>query len=190
MLRLYSYQSIFKELKRTITSMYTVQFFGITILCSFVHIMLSSAEDNNQADIIKHCMSSSKSTSCSLTYDQVYKSLTKNENNFNISYALYPEGGKPSFLVRVNVYGPDRTSNSIPAKFTWSIHCLYANVPAWALTLWSLCSILVPSRTQELNIQTPAFCCNISDDKEKREEIIKRFVRRALFEVSDSFCKN
>ena len=63
--------------------------------------MLSFAADNEDVDdayVIKQCMNSTNSTSCSLTYEQVYKSLTKNENSFNISHALYPEGESHNFL--------------------------------------------------------------------------------------------
>ena len=151
--------------------------------------MVSFAEDNEDADVIKHCMNSTNSTSCSLTYEHVYKSLTKNENSFNISHALYPDGGKPSFLVRVNVYGPNKTHNSTPAKFTWSIHCLFSSVPALMLEMLSLGSIIVTSRTQELNIQIPAFCCNLSENREKRKETIQGFLTRALFEVSADFVR-
>ena len=167
--------------------MHIVQKFGLIIWCCFLLIMLSFAADNEDADVIKHCMNSTNSTSCSLTYEHVYKSLTKNENSFNISYALYPEGGKPSFLVRVNVYGPNKTHNSTPAQFIWSIHCLFSSVPASLLEMLSLGSIIVTSRTQELNIQIPAFCCNLSENIEKRKEMIQGFLTRALFEVSADF---
>ena len=178
------FQEVFSELKREITSMHIVQNFGLIIWCCFILIMLSFAEDNEDADVIKQCMNSTNSTSCSLTYEHVYKSLTKSESSFNISHALYPEGAKPSLLVRVNVYGPNRKSNSVPAKFTWSIHCLYANAPALLLEMLSLSSVFVTFRTQELNIQTPVFCCNISDDKQRRQEIIQGFLTRAVFDVS------
>ena len=79
---------VFSELKREITSMHLVQNFGLIIWCCFLLIMASFAEDNEDADVIKHCMNSTNSTSCSLTYEHVYKSLTKNENSFNISHAL------------------------------------------------------------------------------------------------------
>ena len=105
------FQEVFSELKRHIKSMYKVQNF-VLIFWFGLRIMLSFAEENNQADVFKHCMNSTNSTSCSFTYEHVYNSLTKNESNFNISYALYPDGAKPSFLVRVNVYGPNRTTNS------------------------------------------------------------------------------
>ena len=167
--------------------MHIVQNFGLIIWCCFLFIMLSFAEDNEDSDVIKQCMNSTNSTSCSLTYEHVYKSLTKNENSFNISRALYPEGGKPSFLVRANVYGPNKTHNSTPAKFTWSKHCLFSNYPAMLLELLSLGSIIVTSRTQELNIQIPAFCCNLSENTEKRKEMIQGFLTRALFEVSTDF---
>ena len=167
--------------------MHLVQNFGLIIWCCFLLIMLSFAADNQNADVIKHCMNSTNSTSCSLTYEHVYKSLTKNENSFNISHALYPEGGKPSFLVRVNVYGPNKTHNSTPAQFIWSIHCLFSNVPALVLEMLSLGSIIVTSRTQELDVQIPAFCCNLSENMEKRKEMIQGFLTRALFEVSADF---
>ena len=167
--------------------MHIVQKFGLIIWCCFLHIMLSVAEGNDQADVIKHCMNSTNSTSCSLTYEHVYKSLTKNENSFNISRALYPEGGKPSFLVRVNVYGPNKTHNSTPAQFIWSIHCLFSNLPALALEMLSLGSIIVTSRTQELDVQIPLFCCNLSENIERRKEMIQGFLTRALFEVSADF---
>ena len=169
--------------------MHLVQNFGLIIWCCFLLIMLSFAADNQDADVIKHCMNSTNSTSCSLTYEQVYKSLTKNENSFNISHALYPEGGKPSFLVRVNVYGPNKTHNSTPAQFLWSIHCLFSNVPGWLLEILSLGSIIVTSRTQELDVQIPAFCCHLSENIEKREEMIQGFLTRAVFEVSADFVR-
>ena len=149
--------------------------------------MLSFAADNENADVIKHCMNSTNSTSCSLTYEQVYKSLTKNENSFNISHALYPDGGRPSFLVRVNVYGPNKTHNSVPLKFTWSIHCLFSEVTTLLLEMLSLGSIIVTSRTRELNIQIPAFCCNLSENIEERREMIQGFLTKAVFEVSADF---
>ena len=167
--------------------MHIVQNLGLIIWCCFLLIMLSFAEDNENADVMKHCMNSTNSTSCSLTYEHVYKSLTKNENSFNISHALYPEGGKPSFLVRVNVYGNNKTQNSTPAQFIWSIQCLFSNVPALLLEMLSLGSILVSSRTEELNIQIPAFCCNLSENIEKRKEMIQGFLTRALFEVTAYF---
>ena len=169
--------------------MHLVQNFGLIIWCCFLLIMLSFAADNENADVMKHCMNSTNSTSCSLTYEHVYKSLTKNENSFNISHALYPEGGKPSFLVRVNVYGPNKTHNSTPAQFLWSIQCLFSNVPGWLLEILSLGSIIVTSRTQELDVQIPAFCCHLSENIEKREEMIQGFLTRAVFEVSADFVR-
>ena len=138
-------------------------------------------------DLLVQMAYSTNSTSCSLTHDHVYKSLTKNENSFNISRALYPERGKPSFLVRVNVYGPNKTYNSVPAKFIWSMHCLFSSVPALMLEMLSLGSIIVTSRTQELNIQIPAFCCNLSENIENRKEMLQGFLTRAPFEVSADF---
>ena len=122
--------------------MHIVQNFGLIIWCCFLLIILSFAEDNEDADVIKQCMNSTNSTSCSLTYEHVYKSLTKNENSFNISHALYPEGGKPSFLVRVNVYGPNKTYNSTPAKFIW--HGVYTVCFLMFLHCCLKCCLLAP----------------------------------------------
>lgn len=84
------------------------------------------------------------------------------------------------------MYGPDKTSTSTPAMFTWSIHCLYATVPGCLLQVLSLWSIYVTSRTQELNIQIPLFCCNVSHDKNEREKIIiEDFLTRAVTELQD-----
>ena len=171
--------------------MCTVHFWKV-ICFTFIHIALCFAQHTSspQADVIKHCANFTNWPSCSYTYGQVYKSLTNSENSFNISHALYPGRAKPSFLVKVNVFGPNKTTFPTPAMYTWSIHCLFATVPACLLEILSLGSILVTSQTQELNIQIPPFCCNISDDNGTREEIIEGFLTRALIEVSDYFKIN
>lgn len=138
------------------------------------------------ADIINRCINSTNSTSCIHAYEQVYQSLASiPQNNFNISYALYPEGSKPpSVHVFVNVYGPNNNKDSTPAQYTWSISCLYSAVPAHVLEILSLGSILVTHRTQNLSLHIPLFCCNMSDHKEEREEKIKGYITRVLGEVS------
>ena len=155
----------------------------------FVSIVLSFGQLNSQAlpDIIKNCTNSTNSTSCSLTYEQVYQNLSKSENNLNISNALYPGRSKASSLhVLVDVYGPDKTKDSVPAQYAWSVSCLYAAVPARVLEVLSLGSILVSHRTQHLDLHIPLFCCNVSENKEEREEKIKGFLTRVLGEVSDA----
>lgn len=121
--------------------------------------------------VINNCINSTTSTkSCrEITYEQVYNSLTKSENSFNIESALYPAKKPSSVKVCVNVYGPgNRTENPNPsARYTWSISCLYAALPAEALEVWSLWSILVKRRTQELNIKISLFCCDVSQGKLK-----------------------
>ena len=141
--------------------------------------------------ILHNCTTSA---SCSYTYEQVYHSLAKSENSFNISSALYPGRSRPSsVLVFVNVYGPNKTKESISAKYTWSMSCFYSAVPAFALEVLSLGSILVKRRTQDLNLQIPLFCCNISDNEEQRKQQIGSRLIRVLAEVSiyiqcDTFC--
>ena len=115
-------------------------------------------------------------------------SLAKSDNSFNISYALYPGRLKPSSLhVFVNVYGPNKTENSTPARYTWSMSCLYVAIPAVILEFFSLGSILVTPRTQVLNIQIPFFCCNVSTSEEERSNVIDGMLIRALSEVSHLF---
>ena len=162
----------------------------VVVYFIFVPIVLSFGQHNSQADqpepdIISNCINSTNSTSCSLTYEQVYLHLSKSENNFNISYALYPGRSKASSLhVLVNVYGPNKTKE--PAQYAWSVSCLYAAVPARVLEVLSLGSILVSHRTQHLNLHLPLFCCNVSENKEEREEKIKGFLTRVLGEVRDA----
>ena len=168
------------------SSMYTL-YFRDAILFIFIHVMVVFGQQSSQADIINICVNS---TSCSHTYEQVYNSLAKRENNFNISYALYPGGTKLSSVrVFVDVYGPNKTRDSTPAKYTWSMSCLYTAVPALVLEVLSLGSILVTPRTQKLNIQMPPFCCNVSDNEEERRDKIEGFLTRGLREVSDNLIE-
>ena len=157
-----------------------VQFIFIPIVLSF-----GKQISESQPDIINDCINSTNSTSCSLTHEQLYLNLSKSENNFNISKALYPGRSKASSLhVLVNVYGPDKTKDSIPAQYAWSVSCLYAAAPPTVLEVLSLGSILVSHRTQHLNLHIPLFCCNMSENKEEREEKIKGFLTGVLGEVS------
>ena len=136
-----------------------------------------------------NCDNSTMSTSCIHTYEQLYNSLAKSENSFNIESALYPAMRPSSVLVRVSInYGPtNSTRYSQPyAEYLWSISCLYAAVPSILLEVLSLGSLLVTPRTQDLTIRIPFFCCNVSDKDSDRQTIIKRMIVGVLAAVSAS----
>ena len=120
-------------------------------------------------------------TTCAKTYGDVYNALATQENHFNISQALYPAKKPSSVLVHITLYGANGTENCSSAAYTWSMSCLYAAFPGKVLAVLSLGSIVVPSRTEELSIRIPPFCCNVSTDN--RKEIIIR----VLAAVSGSF---
>ena len=154
----------------------------------FLHVMMSLGDQNlnSDADIINTCVNA---TWCSHSYEQVYKSLAKAENNFNISHALYPGRSRPpSVRVLVSVFGSQKTKASKPAVYTWSMSCLFVSVPAAVLEFLSLGSILVTPRTHELIIHIPQFCCNVSESSEGRKKIIEEILTRALAEVSSFFA--
>ena len=138
------------------------------------------------------CVNSTMSTSCIHTYEQLYNSLAKSDNSFNIESALYPAMRPPSVLVRVSInYGPNNSTRYSEAKYEkyqylWSISCLYAAVPAILLEVSSLGSILVTPRTQDLTIRIPLFCCNVSEKDSDRKEIIKGMIKGVLAAVSAS----
>ena len=141
-----------------------VLFFKQVIL----HVTL--LQHTTEGAVFKNCTNSTSATnSCSgITYEQVYNSLAKSENSFNIESALYPAKKPSSVRVFVNVYGPNETENSVPAaKYTWSISCLYAAFPAKVLEVWSLGSIMVTRRTQWLNLTISILCCDVTKGKLK-----------------------
>lgn len=164
--------------------MYTEHF--QVILAIFLHINgLAFGQHSSQADVINNCTSS---TSCIYSYEQVYQSFTKSDNSYNISYALYPGRLNPSSVhVFVKVYGLglNKTKNCTPAQYTWSMSCLYATIPSVVLEVLSLGAILVTPRTQELNLQIPLFCCNVSEDKEDRKRKIDEMLTRAIADLQD-----
>lgn len=128
-----------------------------------------------------NCVNSTLSTSCIYTYEQLYNSLAKSDNSFNIESALYPAMRPSSVLVRVSMnYGPKCNAK----YYLWSISCLYAAVPAILLEVSSLGSILVTPRTQDLTIRIPLFCCNVSDKESERQPIIKGMIKGVLAAVS------
>ncbi|XP_068753938.1 uncharacterized protein [Montipora capricornis] len=63
--------------------------------------------------------------------------------------------------------------------------CLYATIPSVVLEVLSLGAILVTPRTQELNLQIPLFCCNVSEDKEDRKRKIDEMLTRAIADLQD-----
>ena len=143
--------------------------FNLVVLF-FLQVALISLRHSSEGAVFNNRINSTSATnSCSgITYEQVYNSLAKSENSFNIESALYPAKKPSSVRVFVNVYGPNKTENSIPAaKYTWSISCLYAAFPAKVLEVWSLWSIMVTKRTQELNITISILSCDVTQGKLK-----------------------
>lgn len=135
----------------------------------FAQAALISVFHCTKADVIKAC---NNFTPCIRNYANIYDALASDDNSFNIESALYPATKPTSVRVFVNVYGPNKMDNSsTDTKYTWSMNCLYAAFPAGVLEVLSLGSILVTSRTLELNITIPQFCCNVS--VEKRQKMIK-----------------
>ena len=145
----------------------TVQIFFVLF---FIQTVFINVHYCSKANVIKTCVNSSP---CIATYTNIYNALASaDDNSFNIESALYPATKPSSVRVFVNVYGPNKTDNSTTdTKYTWSLNCLYAAFPARVLEVLSLGSILVESRTQELNITIPQFCCCVS--VENREKMIK-----------------
>lgn len=143
--------------------------FNLAVLFS-IQVVLTFLQHTSDGAVFNKCINSTSATnSCSdITYEQVYNSLAKSENSFNIESALYPAKKSSSVRVFVNVYGPNKTENSIPAaKYTWSISCLYAALPVEVLKVWSLWSIMVKRRTQELSITISILCCDVTQGKLK-----------------------
>jgi len=158
------------------------------VLLALIQAVLLFNPHNVKADFSDSCVDSTTSTSCIHTYEQLYNSLAKSKNSFNIESALYPAKRPSSVLVRVSICGlTNSTKYPQPfAKYLWSISCLYAAIPAALLEVWSLGSILVAPRTQDLTIQIPLFCCNVSDKDCERGTIIKGMIEDVLAAVSAS----
>ena len=116
-----------------------------------------------KADGIRSC---SNFTCCIDSYADIYKSLTLEDNSFNIVSALYPAMKPSSLVVKVQIFGPNLTSL---ANYTWSINCLYVAFPAEVLQVLSFGSILVTPRTQHLNVCIPYFCRNFSSLKDQKD---------------------
>ena len=130
-----------------------------------MQVILTYLQHTIEGAISNNCINSTSATnSCSgITYEQVYNSLAKSENSFNIESALYPAKKPSSVRVFVNVYGPNKTV----AKYTWSISCLYTAVPVAVLEVWSLGAIMVTRRTEKLNLTISILCCDVTQGKLK-----------------------
>ena len=135
-----------------------------------------------KANVIKECVN--YTGTCNETYGEVYSSLASQKNYFNIALALYPSRKPSPVLVHVNLYAINQTEKSSPVPYTWSMSCLYAALPAKVLEILSLGSILVTSRTRDLNITIAPFCCNVPE--EDRSLIIDR----VLSEVNEKYFKS
>ena len=106
-------------------------------------------------------------TYCIGSYADIYKSLTSEDNSFNIESALYPAMKPSSLVVKVQIFGPNYTT---AANYTWSINCLYVAFPAEVLQVLSFGAILVTPRTQHLNVRCiPYFCRNSSSVKDQKD---------------------
>ena len=155
----------------------------MAVVLTLIQVVLFFGQHNVEADFSDNCVNSTDSLTCIRTYEQLYNSLAKSDNSFNIVSALYPAMKPSSVRVFVNVHGPKETEADI-AQYTWSISCLYAALPAPILHLWSLGSILVTPRTQTLNITIPLFCCNVSKKEDERKKEINKIIKGVLAAVS------
>lgn len=136
-----------------------------TYLLFFVLNMMFSCPQNTveacDGTVITAC---NDNTTCVQTYEELYKSLGSSINYFNISQALYPAKWLSSLLVHVTLHGANGIEKCRPAKYTWSMSCLFAAFPEYVLEVLSLCSIVVTPRTQKLKILITPFCCNVSQE--------------------------
>ncbi|XP_015776381.1 PREDICTED: uncharacterized protein LOC107354414 isoform X2 [Acropora digitifera] len=139
-------------------------FLRFLIQVIMINLFRGTATEACGTDVIASC---ADETTCAQSYGDVYNALASDKNYFNISQALYPAKKPSSVQVYVRLYGATKTENCTPAAYTWSKSCLYAAFPAMALEILSLGSILVASRTQELTVTIPSFCCNVSGDNRK-----------------------
>ncbi|KAJ7378117.1 hypothetical protein OS493_024782 [Desmophyllum pertusum] len=64
-----------------------------------------------------------------------------------------------------------------------------SSVPDKVLGILSLGSILVYPRTQNLSIQIPLFCCNVSEKEDERRTLIKEMIEGALAALQDLAIK-
>ncbi|XP_068690865.1 uncharacterized protein [Montipora foliosa] len=149
-----------------------------TVTLVIFHIVLVHFSQHTKADMAINC---TKFTYCVNKYADIYKSLTSDENSFNIESALYPSLEPSSLIVKVQIYGHN---NTFVANYTWSLNCLYAAFPVTVLELLSLGAILVTPRTQDLKICVPDFCPNLSSVADQKA--LMKSVLAALEDVAIS----
>ncbi|RMX44000.1 hypothetical protein pdam_00023378 [Pocillopora damicornis] len=166
----------------------SLQWFRSAVV-TLIKLVLVFGRHNVGADFSDNCDNSPNSLSCIHTYEELYNSLAKSENSFNIESAIYPSRRPSSVRVFVNLHGPNETENLI-VPYTWSLSCFYVAVPPLLLEVLSLGSILVTPRTQTLNITIPYFCCNVSKKENERRMIIKERIKRALASFISYRLKN
>ena len=152
------------------------------VVASLIQVVLIFNQRSVEAEFSETCDNSTNSLTCIHTYDQLYDSLTKSENSFNIESALYPAKRPPSVRMFVSLHGPNKTDEPV-ARYTWSLSCLYVAVPTLFLEIVSLGSILVSHRTKELNLNIPNFCCNVSKIEDERRKTIKDMIEGVLASV-------
>ena len=146
-----------------------VQKFSLLI----IQVALVGFISHSQADVIRNC---TEFTSCIDSYVDIYKSLTSEENRFNIATALYPAMMPSSLLVKVQIF---RSNMSVATDYTWTVNRLYVAFPVDVLQVLSLGSILVTPRIQNLKLCIPQFCLNFSSVKEQKD-----LMKRVLAAVS------
>lgn len=152
------------------------------VVTTLIQVVLIFDHHNVQAEFSDTCDNSTSSLSCIHTYEQLYRSLTKSDNSFNIESALFPAKKPSSVRVFVNLHGPNKTGSPI-ARYTWSLSCLYVAIPDVFLEIVSLGSILVIHRTKELNLTIPHFCCNVSKTEDERKKTINDMIENVLAAV-------
>ena len=152
------------------------------VVTTLIQVVLIFNQQSVQAEFSDTCDNSISSLSCIHTYEQLYHSLTKSDNSFNIESALYPAKKPSSVRVFVNLHGPNKTGSPI-SRYTWSLSCLYVAVPDVFLEIVSLGSILVRHRTKELNLTIPQFCCNVSKTEDERGKTIDDMIGDVLAAV-------
>lgn len=158
------------------------------VVATLIQVVLIFDQRSVEAEFSDTCDNSTNSFSCIYNYEQLYDSLSKSDNSFNIESALYPAKRPSSVRVFVNLNGPNKTDEPI-ARYTWSLSCLYVAVPTIFLEVVSLGSILVSHRTKELNLNISNFCCNVSKTEDERKKTIKDMTEGVLASVC-SFCSN
>ena len=80
----------------------------------FIQVAWIDFVQHTKADAIRNC---SIVTSCIDSHADIYKSLTSEENSFNIESALYPAMIPSSLVVKMQIFGPNETSAANYTRF-------------------------------------------------------------------------